>query len=96
MPEEFSSGEAPGQANFVLRELGFTVEKKDAGTIIESAMEASERGQPWSPEEVDLIVADYFLMLRTEVVKRASIRCIHPCPKVRSGSAWRVFSAKRV
>ena len=27
-PEEFSGGEAPGQANFVLRELGFTVEKK--------------------------------------------------------------------
>ena len=29
-PEEFSGGEAPGQANFVLRELGFTVEKKGA------------------------------------------------------------------
>jgi hypothetical protein len=28
MPEEFSSGEAPGQANFVLRKLGFTVLKK--------------------------------------------------------------------
>src|SRR5438477_10098479 len=27
-PEEFSGGEAPGQANYVLRELGFTVEKK--------------------------------------------------------------------
>ena len=27
-PEEFSDGEAPGQANFVLRELGFAVEKK--------------------------------------------------------------------
>jgi hypothetical protein len=29
LPEEFSGGEAPGQANFVLRELGFTVEKKE-------------------------------------------------------------------
>jgi hypothetical protein len=29
-PEEFSGGEAPGQANFVLRELGGTVEKKDS------------------------------------------------------------------
>src|SRR5437763_9226471 len=27
-PEEFSGGEAPGQANFVLRKLGFTVVKK--------------------------------------------------------------------
>jgi hypothetical protein len=27
-PEEFSGGEAPGQANFVLRELGFTVERR--------------------------------------------------------------------
>jgi 5-methylcytosine-specific restriction protein A len=29
MPEEFSGGEAPGQANFVLRKLGFTVVRKD-------------------------------------------------------------------
>src|SRR5262250_3320011 len=28
LPEEFSGGEAPGQANFVLRKLGFTVVKK--------------------------------------------------------------------
>src|SRR5271168_56862 len=27
-PEDFSGGEAPGQANFVLRKLGFTVVKK--------------------------------------------------------------------
>ena len=27
LPEEFSGGEAPGQANFVLRELGFTVDE---------------------------------------------------------------------
>src|SRR5262245_43713762 len=27
-PEEFSGGEAPGQANFVLRKLGFTVVRK--------------------------------------------------------------------
>src|SRR3954469_18754034 len=30
-PEEFSGGEAPGQANSVLRELGFTVERKGTG-----------------------------------------------------------------
>src|SRR3954453_2880198 len=28
-PEEFSGGEAPGQANFLLRKLGFAVVKKD-------------------------------------------------------------------
>ena len=28
LPEEFSGGEAPGQANFVLRKLGFTVVRK--------------------------------------------------------------------
>jgi hypothetical protein len=27
-PEEFSGGEAPGQANFVLRRFGFTVVRK--------------------------------------------------------------------
>jgi len=30
-PEEFSGGEAPGQANFVLRELGFMVQSKSQG-----------------------------------------------------------------
>src|SRR4051812_46452291 len=53
-PEEFSGGEAPGQANFVLRELGFTVLKKDVG----SSEEVSERGRDWSRDEVDLIVTD--------------------------------------
>jgi hypothetical protein len=28
LPAEFSGGEAPGQANYVLRELGFTVVRK--------------------------------------------------------------------
>ena len=59
-PEEFSGGEAPGQANYVLRELGFTVEKKGAAMPSEEAEEATERGRPWSRDEVDLIVADYF------------------------------------
>jgi hypothetical protein len=66
-PEDFSGGEAPGQANFVLRELGFTVERKDSGSASELAEEASERGRSWSREEVDLIVADYFLILRAEL-----------------------------
>src|SRR6516162_2624775 len=35
LPEEFSGGEAPGQANFVLRKLGFTVIRKGEGTAEE-------------------------------------------------------------
>src|SRR3954451_10918077 len=46
LPEEFSGGEAPGQANFVLRELGFTVETK--GT------DEPTGGRDWSRDEVDL------------------------------------------
>ncbi len=66
-PEEFSGGEAPGQANFVLRELGFTVEKKGASMASEEAEEATERGRPWTRDEVDLIVADYLHMLKAEL-----------------------------
>src|SRR3984957_15548650 len=47
-PEEFSGGEAPGQANFVLRKLGFTVVRKGD--------EPDEEEQPahkdWSEQEV--------------------------------------------
>ena len=57
-PEEFSGGEAPGQANFVLRELGFMVVRKDASPGPEASEDALEPGQPWTPDEVDLIVAD--------------------------------------
>jgi hypothetical protein len=66
-PEEFSGGEAPGQANFVLRELGFSVEAKVSGSSPEEPEDALGRGQAWSREEVDLIVADYFTMLRAEL-----------------------------
>jgi hypothetical protein len=70
LPEEFSGGEAPGQANFVLRELGFTVEKK-------GSREPEGGGQDWSPEEVDLIVADYFLMLRSELAGEPYSKAAH-------------------
>jgi hypothetical protein len=66
-PEEFSGGEAPGQANSVLRGLGFTVVKKVVVTSSEETEDASERGRAWSRDEVDLIVADYFTMLRAEL-----------------------------
>jgi hypothetical protein len=64
LPDEFSGGEAPGQANFVLRRLGFAVVKK-----VEPA-EAAEghAGKDWSANEVGLIVADYFAMLERELL----------------------------
>ncbi len=62
-PEEFSGGEAPGQANFVLRKLGFTVVRKD-----KEAPEEKAPHKDWSEQEVRLIVADYFEMLEAEVL----------------------------
>jgi hypothetical protein len=60
-PEEFSGSEAPGQANFVLRKLGFTVVRKG-----ESEEEANT-SLDWTEREVRLIVADYFTMLEAEL-----------------------------
>src|SRR4051812_26374273 len=57
-PEEFSGGEAPGQANYVLRKLGFTVVRKG-----EEVEEDKPAHKDWSELEVGLIVADYFTML---------------------------------
>jgi hypothetical protein len=56
---EFSGGEAPGQANYVLRRLGFNVVRKGE--------EETVPGEDWSESEVALIVADYFEMLRKEL-----------------------------
>jgi hypothetical protein len=64
-PEQFSGGEAPGQANFVLRRLGFTVVKK--GEEVAAAAEQDQTGREWSENEVRVIVADYFEMLRAEL-----------------------------
>lgn len=61
LPEEFSGGEAPGQANFVLRKLGFTVVKKD------DVQQEPQTGKDWTEQEVRLIVADYFDMLEAEL-----------------------------
>lgn len=62
-PDEFSGGEAPGQANFVLRKLGFTVTRKSAESGEEHPVQ-----KDWSEEEVRLIVADYFDMLEAELL----------------------------
>jgi hypothetical protein len=67
LPEEFSGGEAPGQANFVLRQLGLTVVPKGAAIVSEETEDSMATRQPWSRDEVDLIIADYFLMLRAEL-----------------------------
>lgn len=58
-PEEFSGGEAPGQANFVLRKLGFTVVKKSDDVTDD---------QEWSQNEVRLIVVEYFDMLESDLL----------------------------
>lgn len=68
-PDEFSGGEAPGQANFVLRKLCFTVVKK--GETVESEEPVS---RDWSELEVRLIVADYLDMLEQELLGK-------PCNK---------------
>jgi hypothetical protein len=65
LPEEFSGGEAPGQANFVLRKLGFTVVRKG-----EAVEEEQQAGVDWTEQEVRLIVADYFSMLEKEILDK--------------------------
>lgn len=62
-PDEFSGGEAPGQANFVLRKLGFTVIKKG-----EEEEQEAQTGKDWTENEVRLAVADYFEMLEAELL----------------------------
>ena len=62
-PEEFSGGEAPGQANFVLRKLGFTVLRKGEG----DSEQETDVSRDWTEQEVRLIVSDYFTMLEAEL-----------------------------
>jgi hypothetical protein len=70
-PEEFSGGEAPGQANYVLRRLGFTVS--------EITQEDAEKPVPkdWSEQEVRLIVVDYFEMLELELLGKSFSKADH-------------------
>ncbi len=72
-PEEFSGGEAPGQANFVLRKLGFTVVRKGEG--VEEEEKATH--QEWSRQEVGLVVADYFSMLEKELLGKPFSKADH-------------------
>jgi hypothetical protein len=73
-PDEFSGGEAPGQANFVLRKLGFTVVRK--GEEVE-AEEEKQAHRDWSEQEVRLIVADYFTMLEMELLAKPYSKTEH-------------------
>lgn len=70
-PEEFSGGEAPGQANFVLRKLGFTVVKKGGEE------KEPQAGKDWSENEVRLVVADYFDMLEMELLGKTYKKSEH-------------------
>ena len=71
-PDEFSGGEAPGQANFVLRQLGFTVVRKG-----EPAEEEKPAPKDWTQQEVGLIVADYFTMLEKELLGKEYSKTEH-------------------
>jgi hypothetical protein len=84
-PDEFSGGEAPGQANFVLRKLGFTVVRK--GEI--AADEEKPANKDWTEQEVGLIVADYFNMLEAELLGKSFKKSDHRkalAPKLQSRS----------
>ncbi len=70
-PEEFSGGEAPGQANFVLRKLGFRV------VPIETQDREPEAAKDWSADEVRRVVTDYFAMLESEMAGAAYNKSEH-------------------
>src|SRR5262245_30551796 len=65
-PADFSGGDAPGQANFVLRKLGFTAVRKGE----DIAEEEKSTHKDWTEQEVGLIVADYFDMLEAELLAK--------------------------
>ena len=73
--DEFSGGEGPGQANFVLRKLGFQVVKK--GEAAETATENELTGKEWTDDEVRIIVASYFEMLKLELHGHAYSKAEH-------------------
>jgi hypothetical protein len=77
-PDEFSGGEAPGQANYVLRRLRFTVLRKGQPAEGEGQGQA---GKDWSEAEVGLIVADYFDMLRSDLLGLAYSKADAPAAR---------------
>ena len=63
----------PGQANFLLRKLGFTVVRKGE----DAAEEEKPAHKDWTEQEVGLIVADYFDMLEAEVLGKSFKKSDH-------------------
>ncbi len=61
--DRFSGGNGPGQANAVLRQLGFTIVAK--GEAVAKGEKTPRRD--WTEREVAAVVADYFAMLRKEL-----------------------------
>lgn len=59
---KFSGGEAPGQANYELRRLGFQIVSKASDPPEEKT------GTAWSDEEAGLLIADYFDMLQLDLL----------------------------
>src|SRR5262249_21423990 len=72
-PDQFSGGEAPGQANYVLRQLGFTVVKRGE----QAEGDEGQAGKDWSEQEVRLLVADYFAMFQKELLGKRYSKAGH-------------------
>jgi hypothetical protein len=70
------NGKVPDQATYVPKEQGLTVESKDT-TSAYFAEEMTGRDRSWSRYEVDLIVTDYFQMLRAELAGEPYSRADH-------------------
>jgi hypothetical protein len=68
---KFSGGEAPGQANYELRKLGFMVESKPQEAVQEA------KAIVWSEDEVRLLVADYFDMLQLDLLGKTYNKAEH-------------------
>lgn len=68
LPRDFSSGFSSGQACKVLEDLGFTVEAIDS---------ANQSGKGWSDREVELVVTDYFDMLRSDLLQDQYDKAAH-------------------
>lgn len=70
-PGKLSDGEAPGQANYELRRLGFQVEDKPQEPA------GKTTGSVWSEEEAQLLVADYFDMLQLDLLGKGYSKVEH-------------------
>lgn len=70
-PDEFSSGWAPGQACYVLDRLGFKI------VDIEGLEEDDSTPPDWSDQEASLVVADYFQMMRSELLQEQYNKTAH-------------------